>query len=117
KTKIIADLNFDMEGLGLRQGYSSWVLHRTPDTFPTFLNDVAQSVMEFVANLNRERVNYRAHGYGYTQAVVAPNGSNDPFYINTDKYYGSSDHAIYLQNGIPAVIWTTWPDPWYHSSQ
>ena len=117
KKKLIADLNFDMEGLGLRMGLSHWSLHRTPDTFPSFLNDVTESLLEFVAETNRERVRYRHNGYRFTLPVVAPNGSQDPFYFQVEKYYGASDHAVFLNQGIPAVIFVTWPDPWYHSSQ
>ncbi|HLA68273.1 MAG TPA: M28 family peptidase, partial [Bacteroidota bacterium] len=46
EAKMIADLNFDMEGIRLSTSASFWVLHRTPDTFPTFLNDLGQSMME-----------------------------------------------------------------------
>ncbi|HEX6972960.1 MAG TPA: M28 family peptidase, partial [Vicinamibacterales bacterium] len=45
------------------------------------------------------------------------NGSQDAFYIKIDKHYGSSDHVTYMQHGIPAVMFITWPDMWYHSSQ
>ena len=114
--KLIADLNFDMEGINLRTSGSFWVLHRTPDSTPTFLNDVGQSVMEFVAALNRERLRYRGVGYAFTLPIVSPNGSDDPFYIMVEPYYGASDHAVYLGRGIPAVIWSTWPDKFYHSS-
>ena len=117
KKRIIADLNFDMEGLRLSTSASFWVLHRTPDTFPTFLNDLSASILEFVANLNRERVRYRANGYRFTLPVVSPNGSQDPFYIMIDKHYGASDHVVYMQHGIPSVMFITWPDMWYHSSQ
>ena len=117
KKRIIADLNFDMEGLRLATSGSFWVMHRTPDTFPSFLNDLSASIMEFVANLNIERVRYRSGGYGFTLPVISPNGSLDPFYILIDKHYGASDHVVYLQNGIPSVMFITWPDMWYHSSQ
>jgi len=117
KKRIIADLNFDMEGLRLSTSGSFWVMHRTPDTFPSFLNDLGASIMEFVANLNIERVRYRSGGYGFTLPVISPNGSLDPFYILVDKHYGASDHVVYLQNGIPSVMFITWPDMWYHSSQ
>ena len=50
-------------------------------------------------------------------AVSAPNGSDDAFYIKIDKHYGASDHVTYMQHGIPAVMFITWPDMWYHSSQ
>lgn len=116
RKRLIADLNFDMEGIRLSTSGSHWVLHRTPDTFPTYLNDVGASVMEFVAELNRERVRYRANGYRFTLPVVSPNGSHDPFYVKIDKHYGASDHVTYMQHGIPSLMFITWPDMWYHSS-
>ena len=115
--RLIADLNFDMEALGLRTGSTQWVMHRTPDTFPTFLNDLCANVLRFVGNLNQERVRYRAHGYGYSWPVVAPTGSNDPFYYVIEKYYGASDHQVYMSMGVPSTMFITWPDPFYHSSQ
>ncbi len=114
---LIGDLNFDMEGIRLTQSRSFWLLQRTPDTFPSYLNDIAQSVMEYVAEISRERVRYRRTGYGASQPVESPNGSTDAFYIKIDKHYGSSDHVTYMQHGIPAVMFITWPDMWYHSSQ
>ena len=114
--KLVADLNFDMEGLRLSNHGSFWTMHRTPDTFPTFLNDIGASMMETIANVNRERVRYRSGGYGFTLPVLAPTGSQDPFYILVDKHYGASDHVVYINNGIPSLMFITWPDPFYHSS-
>ena len=103
----------------MSQSRSFWVLQRTPDTFPSYLNDVAQSMMEYVADISRERVRFRRSlsGYAPTQPVESPRGSKDAFYIKVDKHYGSSDHVVYLANGIPAVMFITWPDMWYHSSE
>ena len=114
--KLIADYNFDMEGLGLRLSLSSWVMHRTPDTFPTYLNDIGESVMRWAAETNRERVRFRANGYRFTLPILAPTGSLDPFYITIDKHYGASDHVVYMNNGIPSLMFITWPDMYYHSS-
>jgi Peptidase family M28 len=114
---IIGDLNFDMEALRLTASRSYWILQRTPDTFPSYINDIAQSMMEYVAEVSRERVRYRANGYTPVQPIESPNGSDDAFYIKIDKHYGSSDHVTYMQHGIPAVMFITWPDMWYHSSQ
>ena len=114
---IIGDLNFDMEALRLSQSRSFWILQRTPDTFPSYINDIAQSPMEYIADVSRERVRFRGTGYGASQPVESPNGSTDAFYIKIDKHYGSSDHVTYMQHGIPAVMFITWPDMWYHSSQ
>jgi len=47
---------------------------------------------------------------------VAPTGSSDPFWITIDKHYGSSDHVVFLNNGIPSLMFITWPDMYYHSS-
>ncbi len=114
---LIANLNFDMEGLSLAANGSYWVLHRTPDTFPTFLNDVGQNLMEVLSELNRERVRFRSGGYAPTLPIVSPNGTRDPFYIKIDKHYGASDHVVYLNNGIPSLMFITWPDRFYHSSK
>src|SRR5215510_12028934 len=114
---IIGDLNFDMEALRLTLSRSYWILQRTPDTFPSYINDIGQSMMEYVSELTRERVRYRANGYQPVFNITSPNGSSDAFYIKIDQHYGSSDHVTYMQYGIPAVMFITWPDMWYHSSQ
>jgi hypothetical protein len=49
--------------------------------------------------------------------VVAPTGSRDPFWVIEDKHYGASDHVVFISQGIPAVMFITWPDHFYHSSQ
>ena len=71
---IIGTLNFDMEGIRVSASRSYWVLQRTPDTFPSYLNDVAQSMMEYVADISRERVRFRRSiaGYAPTQPVESP---------------------------------------------
>ncbi len=114
--RMIANVNFDMEGIGLRASGAYWLMHRTPDTFPSYLNDIGQSFLEYVSELNRERVRYRAAGYAPTLPIYSQNGSRDPFYAMVDKHYGSSDHVTYMQHGIASVIFNTWPDVWYHSS-
>ena len=114
---IIGTLNFDMEGIRVSMSRSYWILQRTPDTFPSYINDIAQSMMEYIADISRERVRFRAGGYAPTQPVESPRGSKDAFYIKIDKHYGSSDHVTYMQHGIPAVMFITWPDMWYHSSE
>jgi Zn-dependent M28 family amino/carboxypeptidase len=119
RRNIIGTLNFDMEGIRIAQSRSYWVLQRTPDTFPSYLNDIAQSMMEYIADISRERVRFRRSitGYAPSQPVEANHGSKDAFYIKIDKHYGSSDHVTYMQHGIPAVMFITWPDMWYHSSE
>ena len=66
--------------------------------------------MEYVAEITRERVRYRANGYGPSVDLTSPNGSTDAFYIKIDQHYGASDHVTYMQHGIPSVMFITWPD-------
>ncbi len=114
---IIGTLNFDMEAIRVADSRSYWVLQRTPDTYPSYLNDIAQSMMEYVADISRERVRFRGGGYAPSEPVESQHGSKDAFYIKIDKHYGSSDHVTYMQHGIPAVMFITWPDMYYHSSE
>jgi aminopeptidase YwaD len=114
---IIGTLNFDMEALRITMSRSFWVMQRTPDTFPSYLNDIAQSMMEYIADISRERVRFRSSGYAPSEPVESPRGSKDAFYIKIDKHYGASDHVTYMQHGIPALMFITWPDMWYHSSE
>ena len=118
RKKLIADLNFDQVGLGLRMSASIFLLYRTPDTLPSYLNDVCASFLEFVAQTNRERIRYRytAAAYGFAMPVTAPTGSGDPFYAGIEKNMNASDHRVYLDKGIAAVAFNDWPDMWYHSS-
>jgi aminopeptidase YwaD len=119
KAKVmIGTLNFDMEAIRLSTSRAFWVMHRTPDTFPSYINDIPQSLMEYVSDITRERIRFRRsiNGYAPTQPVESPHGSKDAFYILIDKHYGSSDHSTYMQHGVAAVDFTTWPDMWYHSS-
>lgn len=119
KAAIIGTLNFDMEAIRIADSRSFWILQRTPDTFPSYLNDIPQSMMEYIADISRERVRFRRslNGYAPSQPVESPRGSKDAFYIKIDQHYGSSDHVTYMQHGIPAVMFITWPDMWYHSSE
>ncbi len=110
--RLIANLNFDMEGIALASNASFWTLHRTPDTRPSFLNDVAENLMQVAAAANREPI----EGGQWTLPILSPNGTKDPFHIQISKYFGSSDHIVFLGAGIPSVMFITWPDPYYHTS-
>jgi len=44
---------------------ASGMLRAAEKGTPSYLNDLAQSVLEFVAETNRERSIYRSHGYGF----------------------------------------------------
>src|SRR5690606_32301015 len=84
---------------------------------PTFVSDVAQQFMEYVGETNREKVHNRRIAYAFSRPIIDPTGSQDPFYYHIEKFYGSSDHVVFGQAGVPFIFFNHWPDAVYHSSQ
>ena len=66
----------------------------------------------------------RPAGKGSTTAaaesprIVAPSGSDEPFYYSIETHYGASDHEVFNDWGVqvPGIMMITWPDQWYHTS-
>jgi len=56
---------------------------------------------------------------GFVKRIVAPTGSDDPFYYAIDDHYGASDHEVFNDWGVqvPGIMMITWPDLYYHTSQ
>ncbi|MCH7954663.1 MAG: M28 family peptidase [Candidatus Marinimicrobia bacterium] len=113
---MLVNLNLDMVGAHMSKSRGSYNLQRTPYSRPSYLNDVLQNVMEYVAHTNREILNNRPRLF--TKPIIAPTGSRDPFQYNIDYHYGSSDHIMFNDwgVGVPGVMPITWPDMYYHSS-
>ena len=113
---MLVNLNLDMVGADMSKNQGSYNLQRTPYSRPSYLNDVLQNVIEYVAHTNREILNNRPRLF--TKPIIAQTGSRDPFQYNIDYNYGSSDHILFNDwgVGVPAVMPITWPDMHYHSS-
>ena len=113
---MLVNLNLDMVGAHMSKSLGSYNLQRTPYSRPSYLNDVLQNVIEYVAHTNREILNNRPRLF--TKPIIAPTGSRDPFQYNIDYHYGSSDHIMFNDwgVGVPGVMPITWPDMYYHSS-
>ena len=113
---MLVNLNLDMVGADMRKNQGSYNLQRTPYSRPSYLNDVLQNVIEYVAHTNREILNNRPRLF--TKPIIAHTGTHDPFLYNIDYHYGSSDHIVFNDwgVGVPAVMPITWPDMYYHSS-
>lgn len=114
---IVTAIAMDMVGEDVSKNRSSLHLFRTPYSVNTFLNDVAQQFFEYVGDTNREKVHNRAIAYAYGFPILDPQGSRDQFYFGIEKYYGSSDHTVFLDRAIPAVLFNNWPDIGYHTSE
>lgn len=114
RAKVVADINIDMAGQNMTLHGNSLQLFRMPDAHIHYVADVAQAFLEWTRLSNYERMDT---GEGYqTVPLEDPMGSRDGFAYTVETYIGGSDHVSYLEHGIPAVFFHTWPDPVYHSS-
>jgi len=113
--KTFCNINLDMVGLWLSQSHSFFCLMRTTFGNPHYLNDVMEHYYRYVGETNREAI----HSRSFTKRVVAPSGSDDPFYYKIDPHYGASDHEVFNDWGIqvPGIMMITWPDLFYHTSE
>jgi len=101
--RILACINLDMVGENLKKCDSIFRIFRTPDSLPTYLNDL-------IVNLTR---------YIDTKTIGSP--AVNPNYLNyriMPSIYGS-DHYWINDGGIrvPAVALVHWPDNFFHTNQ
>jgi hypothetical protein len=116
--RTLCNINLDMVGLHLAGSGSFLTLQRTTFGNAHYVNDVVQNFFEYVGITNREGLAISGRG-GFTKRIVAPSGSDDPFYFQVDDHYGSSDHEVFNDPAVnvPGVMLITWPDLYYHTSQ
>jgi len=101
--KMVASINLDMVGEDQDQTGSVLVLHKTPDSFPSYINAVSEAIFE------------------ETQKEFKSIGGNPwmaTFRHAVGDFSGGSDHYIYTDPtvGIPSVMMIQWPDKFYHTS-
>ena len=114
----LCNINLDMVGINLANNKSFLCLQRTTYGNAHYLNDVMENYYEYVGITNREGLAISGRG-GYLKRIVAPSGSDDPFYFRIDDHYGSSDHEVFNDPAVnvPGIMMITWPDLYYHTSQ
>jgi len=113
---MFANINEDMVGEALLKNRSSFHLMTTPYSLPSFLNDVLANFIEFVGETNRDNIIHRP--VEFVRPILSATGSRDPFFYHIEKFYGGSDHDIFVGSGIgiPGVCLIAWPDMWYHTN-
>jgi hypothetical protein len=116
--RTLCNINLDMVGLNLAESGSFLTLQRTTYGNAHYINDVMKNYFDYVGITNREGLAISGRG-GFTKRVVAPSGTDDPFYYQVDDHYGSSDHEVFNDPsvGVPGIMMITWPDLFYHTSQ
>lgn len=116
--KTLCNLNLDMVGLKMAESKSFLCLQRTTYGNAHYLNDVMENYYEYVGITNRTALALSGRG-GFLKRIVAPSGSDQPFYYAVDDHYGASDHEVFNDPavGVPGIMMITWPDLYYHTSQ
>ncbi|MGD8536303.1 MAG: M28 family peptidase, partial [Candidatus Aminicenantes bacterium] len=112
--KTLCNINMDMVGVGLSRSQAFMCLMRTTYGNAHYINDVMENYYRYVGEGNRSRI----HTRGNLRRIVAPTGTDEPFYYSIETHYGASDHEIFNDwgVGVPGIMMITWPDPWYHTS-
>jgi aminopeptidase YwaD len=116
--KTLCNINLDMVGLWLKPSQSFLCMHRTTYGNAHYINDVMENYYNFVGLGNRAGLAVSGRA-GFVKRIVAPTGSDDPFYYAIDDHYGASDHEVFNDWGVnvPGIMMITWPDLYYHTSQ
>jgi len=101
--RLVAGINLDMVGENQELCRSTLIMDRTPDSLPSYLNDLVlnlteQSVKEF--------------------DISTDFGSASTFRYAVNTHSGGSDHHEFVDStiGVPCVMLLQWPDMFYHTS-
>jgi hypothetical protein len=108
--------------VGARQSWGGRVQYgaRLPWSLPHALEDVTESVLEAVRDLNTSYLSNRGTGQPqpFLGEIAAVKGSREPFHARMVPYFDSTDHHSFTPRhvGVPATSLTNWPDEFIHST-
>ncbi len=115
--RSLCNINLDMVGLSLAKWRSFFVLHRTSYGNAHYVGDVMENLFRYTGETNK--VNSVVSGSRFFRPIIAPTGTDDPFYYQIESASGGSDHMVFNDLGVmvPGIMIITWPDPFYHTSE
>ena len=119
--KILAVINMDMVGEDLDKNQAFFFIEKPLYSRTSFLEPVTINFTDYVFKTNSQRSEnqlYRIKG-DFPVPIVEKNGSRQPFRYILSNFMGSSDHGLYIEtdSGIPAVMFSIWPDRWFHTDK
>ncbi len=116
--RTLCNINMDMVGEWLTKNKAVMQMMRTTYGNPHYINDVMENYYRFVGEGNREKIQTRGGFDKVAHRIVAPTGSDEPFYYSIESHYGASDHEVFNDwtVGVPGIMLIAWPDQWYHTS-
>lgn len=116
--RTLCNINMDMVGEWLTKNKGHAQFMRTTYGNPHYINDVMENYYRFVGESSREKIQNRGNVYKIAHRIVAPTGSDEPFYYSIETHYGASDHEVFNDWSVrvPGIMMIVWPDQWYHTS-
>lgn len=110
-TKRLAGFNIDQCGADLVKTGAVFSMVRTPDSTPSYLNALVESIIDFMNTAND-----MAYPQNKEFHIISVNGTRQRLQARSIPFIAGSDHEIYNHAGIPATFFTAWPEKYYHSS-
>ena len=112
--RMICGINMDMVGCNLYQNNSPFHIYRTPYSLPSYINYVAEAMLEYAVDTNRVSI----EGLPF-DTIVAPTGSRQNFMAWMEEFDSESDSDVFniRQVHVPMVFFCNWTDNFYHSSK
>ena len=112
--RIVAAIHMDMVG-GSPDTKAVFRVTRSPASLPTFVNDVAETIAEYV---NAQTLAH-ASGEIATYPLTAPEGGKEPLLAHLDEYTPGSDHVVLTDGAyrIPSIYLNDWPDRYVHTDR
>ena len=109
--KRVAELNFEMVGENVKSTNAVFAVSYLPDANPSFLNALAESIVDFINTHNDDRYPVRPD-----MQVTSLTGSRDRIGIRMSPFLSGTDHELFNLAGIPGTTLGVFPDDFYHSS-
>jgi len=102
-SRLVAGINLDMVGENQELCKSTLTIDRTPDSLPSYLNDLLLALMEESVKEFDIQTSF---------------GESSTFRYAVNAHTGGSDHHEFVDStiGVPCVMFLQWPDMFYHSS-
>jgi len=102
--RLIAGINLDMVGQDQEKCKSTLTLDLTPDSLPSYLNDLLLTLIEETEKMFDSKTGF---------------GPATTFRYRVNTHTGGSDHHEFVDStiGVPCVMLLQWPDLYYHTSQ
>ena len=118
--RMWVNVNQDMVGANQAQGVMrKQNVTRLPATRFHFLNDVAESVIEFMVKANTSELAAAQNGIPfYPQPHLAHLGTRHRFNAEMIWFHNNTDHMPFIEApiGVPGITFTNMPDHYIHSS-